>query len=112
MADPQQTAAGDGAVEHPGALKKAATMGIAKMAAFQNLIAQFTRRWRGQRPAPAGRLGVELPNRPRSKSPRPRDQQVHNVTYNEFLKLLKDGKEVLIAFYDNENVIPYFEEFV
>jgi hypothetical protein len=108
MVDPEQ--GGDVIVEHQGVIKRAETVSIAKMAAFQILVAGFVRRWRTQRMerSVAGRLGSS--NWLRLKLARPRDKQVQNVTYLEFLKLLKDGNEVLIAFYDNENVIPDFEE--
>ena len=92
--------AGDAEVKHPEfevmALESVSTLSMFKIAAFLSLVTQFVRRWRGN-----GYLSLY---RSRSRSSRQTDKQVQNITYNEFLKLLRDGKEVLTAFYNNENV--------
>jgi hypothetical protein len=93
--------AGDVEVEHPEfespVLKSVSTLSFVKTVALYSLVTQFVRRWKANR-SPSLYWG-------RSRLPPQRDKQVLDVTYYEFLKLLRQGKEVLIAFYDNENVL-------
>jgi hypothetical protein len=100
----------DLAGEHPGVLKRMATMTFTKAASFQNLVAQLARRWRGQA-RPAGernRLMVPSTERhemgTRSRSRSPLADKVRDISYNDLVKLINRDKEVLIAFYDSEDV--------
>lgn len=96
--------------EHPGVLKRMATMSFAKVVSVQNLITQLARRFRGH-PRPAGhRDRLLVPSAERhemgthSRSRSPQADKVRNISYNELVKLLDRKKEVLIAFYDREDV--------
>jgi hypothetical protein len=96
--------------EQPGVLKRMATMSLAKVVSVQNLITQLARRFRGH-PRPAGqrdRLLVPSAERhemgTRSRSRSPKADGVRGISYNQLVQLLDRKKEVLIAFYDSEEV--------
>ena len=101
----------------PGILKRATTATFIKVAAIHNIIFQFVRSWKmrragGQATARQGdRLALpenkesrqKSLSRSRSPTPQP-ERKIRSITYKELMTLLHGGKEVLVAFYDNENV--------
>ena len=106
---------GDG--PRPGMLKRAATATFVRAANIQHLIVQFARRWRTQRAGGQTAAGhgdrLALPenkdsrrkslSRSRSPTHQP-EEKIRPITYRELMILLHSGKEVLVAFYDNDNV--------
>lgn len=100
-----------------GILKRAATATFVRVSNIQHLIVQFARTWKTRKAsgqAIAGH-GVRLalpenkettrksPAQSRSPTPQP-EEKIRSITYKELMTLLHRGKEVLVAFYDNENV--------
>ena len=101
----------------PGILKRATTATFIKVAAINNIIFQFLRTWKkrraggqataahGDRLAPPENKESRRRSLSRSRSTTPQPEtKIRSITYKELMKLVDDGKEVLAAFYDNENV--------
>lgn len=101
----------------PGMLKRATTATFIKVATIHNLIFQFVRTWKMRRAGGQATAGhgdrLALPenkesrrkslSRSRSPTPQP-EEKIRSITYKELTTLLHGGNEVLVAFYDNENV--------